>query len=87
MVNSAMPQGPHHHGCPRDRPLGRVYGGFVTYNPLVLDPGQSGTINVAISPTDPIGTKVSGFLALETFNFTTFSSDELVSLPYAYTVG
>ncbi len=63
------------------------HGTFVTYNPLVLDPGQSGTIDVAISPTDPIGTRVTGFLGLETFNFNTFSSDELVNLPYAYTVG
>lgn len=63
------------------------FGGFVTYNPLVLEPGQSDTISVAISPTDRIGTHVSGFLALETFNFNSLSSDEPVSFPYSYTVG
>jgi hypothetical protein len=64
-----------------------LFGTFVTYHPVVLNPGQSATIPVAISPTDPVGTKVSGFLTLETFNFNDFSSDELVSFPYAYTVG
>ncbi|HYA00489.1 MAG TPA: S8 family serine peptidase [Candidatus Binatia bacterium] len=61
--------------------------GTSTYNPLVLAPGQSGTIQVTITPTDPSGTHVSGFLSLETFNFNTFSSDEVTSFPYAYTVG
>ncbi|MGA8016246.1 MAG: S8 family serine peptidase [Candidatus Dormiibacterota bacterium] len=61
--------------------------GTSTYDPLVLNPGQSGTISVTITPTDPVGTQVSGFLSLETFNFNTLSSDQLVSFPYAYTVG
>jgi hypothetical protein len=61
--------------------------GTSTYNPLVLDPGQTGTITVSLSPTDPTRTKVRGFLALETFNFNTFSSDEVASFPYAYRVG
>jgi hypothetical protein len=61
--------------------------GTTTYNPLVLDPGQSATIAVAISPTAAAGTRVRGFLTLETFNFNTLSSDELVTFPYAYKVG
>ncbi len=61
--------------------------GSNTYNPLVLGPGQSGTIAVTLSPTDPAGTAVQGFLTLETFNFNTLSSDEVASFPYAYTVG
>lgn len=61
--------------------------GTSTYNPLVLNPGQSATITVAISPTNPKGTSVSGFLTLETFNNNTFSSDEVATFPYAYTVG
>jgi hypothetical protein len=42
---------------------------------------------VSISPTDPTNTIVRGFLELETFNFNTLSSDELVSFPYRYKVG
>jgi hypothetical protein len=61
--------------------------GTSTYNPLVLNPGQSATITVAISPTDAKGTRVKGFLTLESFNFNTLSSDELVTFPYAYKVG
>jgi hypothetical protein len=66
---------------------GDVELGSNTYNPLVLLPGQTGTITVQISPTDAVGTAVHGFLTVESFNFNTFSSDELVSFPYAYTVG
>jgi hypothetical protein len=58
-----------------------------SYNPLVLNPGQSAPITVAITPTDSKGTVVSGFLALETFNNNTFSSDELATFPYSYKVG
>jgi hypothetical protein len=61
--------------------------GTSSYNPLVLNPGQTGTITVAITPTDPAGTQVHGFLTLETFNFNTISSDEAASFPYAYKVG
>ena len=61
--------------------------GSSTYNPLVLDPGQTGTITVSISPTDANKTKVRGFLTLETFNFNTLSSDEVATFPYAYRVG
>jgi hypothetical protein len=61
--------------------------GTSTYVGLVLNPGQSGTILVTISPTDPARTHVRGFLSLETFNFNTLSSDEVASFPYAYTVG
>jgi hypothetical protein len=60
--------------------------GSNTYSPLVLGPGQSGTITVDITPTDAAGTSVSGFLTLETFNFNTLSSDEVTTFPYAYTV-
>jgi hypothetical protein len=61
--------------------------GTNTYKPLVLDPGQIGTITVSISPTDANRTKVRGFLTLETFNFNTLSSDEETTFPYAYRVG
>jgi hypothetical protein len=53
---------------------------------LVLQPGQSGDITVTITPNGPKGTIVSGFLAVETFNFNTFSSDQLVSISYTYSI-
>ena len=63
-----------------------------TYNPLVLEPGQSGTINVTITPTlAQVGSTVSGYLYVDTFNAvgnfpSTFSGDEVVRIPYSYTV-
>jgi hypothetical protein len=59
--------------------------GSTSYNPLVLEPGQTGVIHVTLASTDPAGTQVRGFLTLETFNFNTLSSDEVASFPYAYT--
>jgi hypothetical protein len=57
-----------------------------TYSPLVLGPGQTGSIPVTITPTGTSGTVESGFIAVETFNFNTFSSDQLTTVPYKYTV-
>ena len=63
-----------------------------TYNPLVLAPGQSGTINVTITPKlAQVGSTVSGYLYVDTFNVvggfaSTFSGDEVVRIPYSYTV-
>ena len=63
-----------------------------TYNPLVLAPGQSGTINVTITPKlAQVGSTVSGYLYVDTFNTvgnfpSTFSGDEVVRIPYSYTV-
>jgi hypothetical protein len=58
-----------------------------SYAPLVLQPGQSGDITVTITPNGLKGQVVSGFLAVETFNFNTISSDQLVKIPYRYTIG
>jgi Subtilase family/Peptidase inhibitor I9 len=54
------------------------------YSPLVLQPGQSGDITVSFESTAKPGTVVSGFLGVESFNFNTISSDELVNIPYQY---
>jgi hypothetical protein len=61
--------------------------GSDTYDPLVLAPGASGVINLTIAP-DPakIGQTVSGFVFIDTFNDTVFSGDEVVRIPYRYTV-
>jgi hypothetical protein len=57
------------------------------YTPLTLAPGQSGTITVTITPNAPKGTVVSGFIAVDTFNKATSSGDEIINIPYTYTVG
>jgi hypothetical protein len=63
-----------------------------TFNPLALAPGQSGTINVTITPdASQVGKTISGYLYVDTFSvvdgFTvTFTGDEVVRLPYSYTV-
>ncbi len=58
-----------------------------TYSPLTLDPGQTGTITLTITPNAPKGTVVHGFIGVDTFNFATFAGDELVNIPYSYKVG
>ncbi|MDP9007341.1 MAG: S8 family serine peptidase [Pseudomonadota bacterium] len=58
-----------------------------TFNPLVLAPGQSGTIKVTITPNaSEVGKTVSGFIYIDTFDFNVFSGDETVRIPYSYTV-
>lgn len=58
-----------------------------TFNPLVLAPGASGTINVTITPDSTmIGKTVKGFIFVDTFNFVVTTGDEVVRLPYSYTV-
>jgi len=57
------------------------------YTPMTLAPGQSGTITLTITPNAPKGTVVSGFIAVDTYNQATSSGDELINIPYTYTVG
>jgi hypothetical protein len=61
--------------------------GTNTFNPLVLAPGESGTITVTITP-DPtlVGKTVSGYIYIDTFNPVVSTGDEVVQKPYAYTV-
>jgi hypothetical protein len=58
-----------------------------TFNPLVLAPGATGTIYVTITP-DPsqVGNVVSGHIYVDTFNPVVFTGDEVVRIPYSYTV-
>ena len=61
--------------------------GTNTFNPLVLGPGATGTINVMITPqASQIGQFVRGVIYVDTFNGTVNTGDEVVALPYAYTV-
>jgi hypothetical protein len=57
------------------------------YSPLTLGPGQSGTITLTITPNAAKGTVVHGFIGVDTLNLATVSGDELINIPYSYTVG
>jgi hypothetical protein len=61
--------------------------GTGTFNPLALASGQSGTINVTFTP-DPaqVGKVVTGFLYIDTYNLAVGTGDEVVRVPYSYTV-
>jgi Subtilase family len=58
-----------------------------TYTPLTLAPGAAGTITVTFTPSGPAGTVVRGTLELDTFSTLTSMGDQVVTIPYAYTVG
>ena len=64
-----------------------------TFSPIILNPGQTGTINVAITPSGASGTVVRGTLYVDDFatgtptNYLyTESGDELAAFPYSYTI-
>ncbi len=63
-----------------------------TFDPVYLEPGQSATIPLTITPTASPGTHVSGFIDLDdqflANLITGFApgGDELSSLPFSYTV-
>jgi hypothetical protein len=61
--------------------------GTSTYNPLVLGPGATGTIYVTITPSaSQVGTTVHGTIYIDTFNAVVQTGDEVVGIPYSYTV-
>ncbi len=64
-----------------------------SFSPLVINPGQTGTVNVTITPSAASGTVVSGNLYVDDFDSNVpppvtsqESGDEVAALPYAYTV-
>jgi hypothetical protein len=63
-----------------------------TFAPITIDPGQSATIDVTITPSAAAGTVVSGDLYVDDFASgvppnVQLSGDELAAIPYEYTVG
>ena len=61
-------------------------------NPVTIQPGQTATITVTITPNAKKGTVVNGVLNVytpPTFAYPTFNTtgDLLATLPYSYTVG
>jgi hypothetical protein len=62
------------------------------YSPAVIQPGQSATIHVTITPSGPAGSVVSGTLYVDDFltdvpPYGQESADELAAVPYTYTIG
>ncbi len=63
----------------------------VTFSPIVLNPGQSGVINVTITPSGASGTVVTGTLYIDDYvsgvpPYGQIAGDELAALPYTYTI-
>jgi hypothetical protein len=63
-------------------------------SPIVINPGQTATINVTITPDAASGSVVSGHLYVDDFTsavpppaYSQQTGDELTALPYEYTVG
>ncbi len=62
------------------------------YNPVVVNPGQTATIPVTITPDGPSGTQVGGTLYVDdgdNFLFDTFvqpNGNQVAAIPYSYTV-
>ena len=62
-----------------------------TFSPVVINPGQSATVNVTITPCGSSGTVVNGTLYIDDFltNVPPYGqqgADELIGLPYSYTI-
>jgi hypothetical protein len=61
--------------------------GTSTFNPLLLGSGAQGTISVTITPdSSQVGQTVSGYIYIDTINPTVGTGDEVVRIPYTYTV-
>lgn len=67
----------------RDK-TGAITGGV---DPLSLLPGEAGTINLTITPTGNPGDVVRGTVYIDSYDDFLGSGDELIALPYSYTVG
>jgi Subtilase family len=61
--------------------------GTATFNPLILGSGEAGTITLSIKPSaSDVGQVVTGFIYIDTFNPNVGTGDEVVRVPYSYTV-
>ena len=64
-----------------------------TFDPVYLNPGQSATITVTITPTASVGSNVSGTLYVSDLTLGQFigaansDGDDIAAIPYSYTVG
>jgi hypothetical protein len=63
-----------------------------SFTPVLINPGQSATVDVTITPSAAPGTVVSGTLYVDDYlnnipPYGQIASDELAGIPYTYTVG
>ncbi len=63
-----------------------------SFSPIVINPGQSAVIDVTITPSGAAGTQVTGTLYVDDFisdvpPYGQIAGDELIGLPYSYTIG
>jgi hypothetical protein len=61
------------------------------FSPLVINPGQTATINVTITPSGAAGTVVRGHLYVDDYvasipPYDETTGDQLAALPYTYTI-
>lgn len=62
------------------------------FSPVVVGPGQTGTIPVTITPSAPSGSRVSGTLYIDNANqlgfqgYYGFDGNDVAAIPYSYTV-
>jgi hypothetical protein len=64
----------------------------VSFSPVIINPGQTGVIDVTITPSGTPGSVVSGNLYVDDFldNVPPYgqqTGDQLAAIPYTYTVG
>ncbi|HEY3609648.1 MAG TPA: S8 family serine peptidase, partial [Pseudonocardiaceae bacterium] len=57
------------------------------FTPVSVDPGGQGTISVTITPNGAPGSVVSGFLYVDDTTVSNAAGDELIAIPYTYTIG
>lgn len=57
------------------------------FTPITIQPGQTGTITVTLTPSAAKGTVVHGTLYVDDYSPATGDGDELTAIPYTYTVG
>jgi hypothetical protein len=65
--------------------------GFDSFAPVIINPGETGVINVTITPSGAPGTVVSGNLYVDDFvgavpPYGQTTGDELAALPYGYAI-
>jgi hypothetical protein len=61
--------------------------GTSTFNPLILAPGATGIIKLTITPdSTQVGNTITGSVYIDTFDPFVKTGDEVVKLPYTYTV-
>ena len=87
MVAVTKPFDPTVTSSTGDAWLGSVEAQAPAFHPVPLDPGANGSITVTFTPSGSKGTQVNGVLYVDTASISNDAGDELIALPYSYTVG